>query len=61
MTEEFQPNCYPLLIGSLPLGDHKEALRLVFTYTPDIPLWVQLPVYKEEAMINQFLKKGNFI
>ncbi|MBW2179951.1 MAG: hypothetical protein JRG81_06215 [Deltaproteobacteria bacterium] len=55
MTEEFQPNCYPLLIGSLPLGDHKEALRLVFTYTPDIPLWVQLPVYKEEAMINQFL------
>jgi len=68
MGRKFQPNCYPVLIGSMPVGDHKEALNLVFRYTPDIPLWVQLPIYKEEGMINQFLpglpglkfEKGDF-
>lgn len=55
MAKTFYPDCYPVLIGSLPVGDHKEAVRLVLGYTPDIPVWVQLPVYKEEGMINQFL------
>ncbi len=51
----FKPNALPLLIGSLPMTDHTAALKLVFDHTPDIPLWVQLPLYKEEGMISQFL------
>jgi len=53
--EKFQANGFPLLIGSLPMGDHEKAVKLVLEYTPDIPLWVQLPVYKEEGMIFQFM------
>jgi len=51
----FQPNCLPLLIGSLPLTDHLEAQRLILQYTPEIPLWAQLPAYPEEGMLAQFL------
>jgi methionine synthase II (cobalamin-independent) len=43
------------LIGSLPHDDHLEAQRLILKYTPEIPLWVQLPVYPEESMMTQFL------
>lgn len=52
---DFQANCLPLLIGSLPLTDHKEATELILQYTPEIPLWPQLPSYPEEGMIPQFL------
>ncbi|MBU1163831.1 MAG: hypothetical protein KKA75_06750, partial [Proteobacteria bacterium] len=55
MIENFQANGLPVLIGSLPIDDHTEAVKLVFRDTPEIPLWVQLPVYKEEGMIAQFL------
>ena len=55
MTDNFQANCLPVLIGSLPLKDHKEAIKLVLQHTPEIPLWVQLPCYREEGMIEQFL------
>ena len=55
MIENFQANGLPALIGSLPMDNHAEAIKLVFRYTPEIPLWVQLPVYKEEGMITQFL------
>ena len=55
MANTFQPNGRPTLIGSLPISDHGEAVRLVFEYTPDIPVWVQLPVYLNEGMIAQFL------
>ena len=51
----FKPACLPLLIGSLPVNDHEKAIELVIEYTPEIPLWVQLPVFKEEGMIEQFL------
>ncbi len=51
----FTPNGRPLLIGSLPLEDHTAALDLVFDHTPEIPLWVQLPRFKEEGMIRQFM------
>lgn len=51
----FQPNCRALLIGSLPLTDHLEAQDLVLRYTPEIPIWVQLPAYREEGMMAQFL------
>lgn len=52
---EFQANCLPILIGSLPLFDHKEALQLIFAHTPEIPLWPQLPKKPKEGMVRQFL------
>jgi len=51
----FQANCHALLIGSLPMDDHQSATQVVFDYTPDIPLWVQLPKNKQEGMIMQFI------
>ncbi|MCK4388830.1 MAG: hypothetical protein KAV83_01165 [Desulfobacterales bacterium] len=51
----FQGNRLPVLIGSLPIANHHEAIRMVFKYTSEIPLWVQLPVYPEEGMMVQFL------
>ncbi len=51
----FTPSCRPLLIGSLPLADHREAIEMIFTATPEIPLWPQLPMYREEGMVRQFL------
>ncbi len=51
----FKADMLAVLIGSLPLADHKEAIRLVFEYTPDVPLWVQLPAYPQEGMMVQFL------
>ncbi|MBW1616145.1 MAG: hypothetical protein JRJ49_06350 [Deltaproteobacteria bacterium] len=53
--KNFKPNCMPLLIGSLPIEDHKEAAEIIFDYTPEIPLWAQLPAYQKEGMIEQFL------
>lgn len=50
----FKTHCLPLLIGSLPLESHQEATDLIFDATPDIPLWPQLPVHKEEGMILQY-------
>jgi methionine synthase II (cobalamin-independent) len=55
MAINFKPNGLPVLIGSLPIDDHIAAVKLVFKYTPEIPLWVQLPIYKKEGMIAQFL------
>ncbi|MBI9074875.1 MAG: hypothetical protein JEZ02_05625 [Desulfatibacillum sp.] len=51
----FKPRCLPALIGSLPIRDHEKAVDLVAKYTPDIPLWVQLPAYRQEGMLNQFV------
>ena len=51
----FKANGFPLLIGSLPVKNHQDAAKLVLDYTPDIPLWVQLPKFKKEGMISQFL------
>jgi methionine synthase II (cobalamin-independent) len=53
--KKFKANGLPLLIGSLPMDSHEEATKLVLEYTPEIPLWVQLPLYKEEGMVQQFL------
>jgi methionine synthase II (cobalamin-independent) len=55
MNERFKPECLPMLIGSFPLDDHQAASRLVMTYTPEIPLWVQLPVFPQESMVEQYL------
>jgi hypothetical protein len=51
----FTPNCRPILIGSLPLTNHEQALRLILAHTPEIPLWPQLPKNPREGMIRQFL------
>ncbi|MCF6246115.1 MAG: hypothetical protein L3J69_02015 [Desulfobacula sp.] len=54
--KNFKANGLPLLIGSLPMDSHTEAIKLVLDHTPDIPLWVQLPHYPEEGMVLQFLE-----
>lgn len=51
----FTPCALPLLIGSLPLENHALATDLIFSHTPRIPIWPQLPVYQEEGMLRQFL------
>ena len=48
------PNCLATTIGSLPLDDAKEATKLILTYTPHIPAWVQLAKRPKEGMIIQF-------
>ncbi len=55
MPDQFQPDALAMLIGSQPLREHKEATRLILEHTPDIPNWVQLPVYKHEGMVDQFM------
>ena len=54
MLNSLHANCLPLLIGSLPMVDHQEAIELVMNHTPEIPLWIQLPAHREEGMVNQF-------
>jgi hypothetical protein len=51
----FQPDGRAMLIGSQPLSDHDAALELVLSHVPQIPNWVQLPVFKQEGMLDQFM------
>jgi len=55
MTIDFTPRALPVWIGSLPLEDHERALAMMWAYTPEIPLWIQLPRLPQEGMIEQFL------
>ena len=55
MSPSFRPDCLPVLIGSLPLEDHHQAVRLVLRHTPEIPVWPQLPVHPQEGMMAQFI------
>ena len=52
----FKPMGRAVLIGSLPLTDHREAMELVLAITPEIPLWPQLPANPREGMLNQFVE-----
>jgi methionine synthase II (cobalamin-independent) len=52
--KKFTPDGLPVLIGSLPLSDHKDALERIFAATPEIPLWPQLPGDPFEGMMPQF-------
>ena len=54
MSLPFQGNALPVLIGSLPLTDPVQATGLVWEFTPEIPLWVQLPKLPGENFIDQF-------
>jgi methionine synthase II (cobalamin-independent) len=51
---QFTPSGLPVLIGSLPLSSHREALELICAATPEIPLWPQLPGNPLEQMMPQF-------
>ena len=51
----FKANMLPVLIGSLPIADHDEAFHMVLESTPEVPLWVQLPMYADEGMMVQFI------
>ncbi len=53
----FSAGGLPTLIGSIPLADHSEALEWIFSYTPEIPLWPQLPAIRLEGMLLQFIEK----
>ena len=55
MRTDFKPNGKPALIGSLPMDDHQAAVDLMSEYTPEIPLWIQLPHSAAEGMMAQFL------
>lgn len=50
----FTANGLPTLIGSVPMDDHAEALKLIMTHTPQIPLWPQLPCRPQERMLVQY-------
>ncbi len=54
--KQFDPAGLPTLIGSVPLQDHTDALEWILTYTPEIPLWPQLPSNPLEGMLNQFVE-----
>lgn len=51
----FLPACRSILIGSLPLADHQQAMDLIAEHSPEIPLWPQLPRLPGEGMVRQFL------
>jgi len=55
MKTDFKPCGLSAWIGSLPLEDHGKAVSMMMEYTPDIPLWIQLPHFQSEGMIAQFL------
>jgi len=55
-TTVFKPRGQAVLIGSLPLTDHREAMELILASTPEIPLWPQLPANPLEGMLNQFIE-----
>lgn len=53
--KKLHTNCLPVLVGSLPINDHTTAMEMILEYTPQIPIWPQLPVYPAEGMVSQFI------
>ena len=43
MPEKFSPAWLPMTVGSLPLISATEAWAWTLKYTPDLPVWAQLP------------------
>ncbi len=54
MISAFKPFGLSAWIGSLPTDDHAAAIELVDRYSPDIPVWIQLPAFAAEGMLVQF-------
>ncbi|MBU0673542.1 MAG: hypothetical protein KJ950_02730 [Proteobacteria bacterium] len=52
----FRPQGLATLIGSLPVASHQEGLDLIRRFTPEIPLWPQLPSNLREGMLVQFME-----
>ncbi len=50
----FSADGLPVLIGSVPLDSHQEAMNWITAATPAIPLWPQLPANPLERMLPQF-------
>ena len=55
ITSGFSPRGLATLIGSLPVEDHRHGFELISRYTPEIPLWPQLPGNPREGMLVQFM------
>ena len=55
-AKQFKPAGLATLIGSLPVDSYETALDWITTYTPEIPLWPQLPSNPLEGMMNQFVE-----
>ncbi|MEN8136278.1 MAG: hypothetical protein ABFS18_12205 [Thermodesulfobacteriota bacterium] len=52
----FSPRGLATLIGSLPVANHRQGWELINRYTPEIPLWPQLPSNPKEGMLVQFME-----
>ena len=62
MADQFQPDCLPLLIGSLPLGDHREALEMDFKSGTQTNLLLNAPFAdNEEVGIVVLDQNGNVV
>lgn len=55
-VEDFAPRGLATLIGSLPVASHRQGFALISRYTPEIPLWPQLPSNPKEGMLVQFME-----
>ncbi len=56
ISSRFTADGLPVLIGSVPLSSHKQALEWILSATPEIPLWPQLPSNPFERMLPQFVE-----
>lgn len=56
MTNSIHFKGLPTLIGSIPLTSHAEAMEWILEFTPEIPLWPQLPGIRQEGMLVQFME-----
>lgn len=53
----FSPSAFtPSGVGSLPFTNTETALKLIFETFPECPHWPQLPKFKEEYFVTQFLQ-----
>jgi methionine synthase II (cobalamin-independent) len=55
-SKKFTADGLPTLIGSLPAANHQQAMDWILEYTPEIPLWPQIPALPKERMLNQFIE-----
>ncbi len=56
MNTDFRSRGLAAWIGSLPMENHDAAVKVMLEYTPDIPIWVQLPKFAAEGMVAQFAR-----
>jgi methionine synthase II (cobalamin-independent) len=55
-SKKFTADGLPTLIGSLPTANHQQAMDWILAFTPEIPLWPQVPALPQERMLNQFIE-----